>query len=332
MVCQYHRRSYKLGDKLMRYLLKTGLILLVMGMTLISISRTGFCEWVTTDNGVKVWQDFMRYGIKTISWTGQVDGDGFATGNGTLIRINKDDSSFKYIGGMLKGKYNGFGSSVIPNGSRYDGDFVEGIFQGKGIMRTPGGIIVGDFKNGQPDGKLIARLSDGYVYIGDAVAGTYYGEGIKKWPNGSFYDGEFVKDILQGRGIFFDNSNGLALKGTFNNNQFVFNKDNVIREGEITDRNLSEGVIISKGGLVFLGDFVRANYSGHGIKRWQNGTIYKGEFTSGQPSGIGVMIMPDNTIYQGQFVAGKISTGIVILPNNTIREGNFVTSEYIEKK
>jgi hypothetical protein len=57
----------------------------------------------------------------------------------------------------------------MENGDKYEGWFVEGIYNGKGIE----------------------SLSNGYIYEGSFENGIYHGHGKLKMNNGDFYDGKW---------------------------------------------------------------------------------------------------------------------------------------------
>jgi hypothetical protein len=62
-------------------------------------------------------------------------------------------------------------------GNVYEGDFVDGVFNGKGKLATNDGEYVGEFKNGEQHGK-----------------------GEFKWGNGSSYRGNYFKGLREGYG------------------------------------------------------------------------------------------------------------------------------------
>ena len=80
------------------------------------------------------------------------------------------------------------------------GDFVDGIWTGKGIYKEPGGInYEGDFVGGKSSGKGIVTFANGNRYAGDFVDGKFSGKGIYRGANGVSYAGDFVDGKYNGR-------------------------------------------------------------------------------------------------------------------------------------
>lgn len=114
------------------------------------------------------------------------------------------------------------------DGTVYEGYLKDGLFHGKGQLRTPEGKLFysGNFRQGQYHGfgRLIfsfgkakyqgtfqegrmtgsGRLTqNGYVYQGDIQDGKRHGSGICRWDEGAkgFYDGEWEDDLPHGQGM-----------------------------------------------------------------------------------------------------------------------------------
>ena len=77
----------------------------------------------------------------------------------------------------------------FEDGSKYDGQLVNGVPEGHGSIVFPeGGKYTGEFKNGMMDG-----------------------EGVYNYPNGSTYEGSFKKGLRHGKGVYtrpFQNTTG----------------------------------------------------------------------------------------------------------------------------
>jgi len=132
---------------------------------------TVFCDaaeakgiWSTTDKGYKVWNESPQPN-ETFTWTGDVDSEGYATGNGLLQCYQSGKPNGKYEGNLLKGKATGKGVFTYPDGSRYEGGYLDGKENGQGILTlTGGGSYSGDIVAGKPSGKGVFTLPDGDRY------------------------------------------------------------------------------------------------------------------------------------------------------------------------
>ncbi|GHT91410.1 hypothetical protein FACS1894122_03800 [Alphaproteobacteria bacterium] len=98
---------------------------------------------------------------------------------------------------------------------RIKGGIYTGILNGKhephglGIKVFRGGIQVGNFANGKPNGKGMMMFSDGIIYVGDYVDGLPHGKGKVLFSNrNALYAGDFVKGEWQGKGKLI-NSDGI---------------------------------------------------------------------------------------------------------------------------
>tara|TARA_B100000945_G_scaffold105810_1_gene83827 strand:- start:94 stop:486 length:393 start_codon:yes stop_codon:yes gene_type:complete len=72
--------------------------------------------------------------------------------------IGEKDSHAKYKGDVVVGKPHGFGTVVYPDGNKYVGYWMNGLFHGQGIYTT---------------------ASDGYSYVGEYRIGSLW-NGIMK--------------------------------------------------------------------------------------------------------------------------------------------------------
>lgn len=152
-----------------------------------------------------------KYGKRSFSYNALYKGkfkDGKPHGKGTLIL----PTGSKYVGdfrnGMLTGKGN-FGN--------YKGEFVNGKLNGKGSYYGRWFEYVGEFKNGEPHGKgTLTELSGGKKYIGEFKNGAKDGHGTVILPNGERLEGTFKDGNLYqwGSHIFAD---GHRYVGEFKN-------------------------------------------------------------------------------------------------------------------
>lgn len=60
-----------------------------------------------------------------------------------------------YVGSMQSGRYDGLGVYKYPDGTRYEGNFKNGLFHGTGKFVFANGVYEGTFKNGKVGCNLI---------------------------------------------------------------------------------------------------------------------------------------------------------------------------------
>ena len=79
------------------------------------------------------------------------------------IEIGDKDFHAKYIGDVMIGKPHGIGTVVYPDGNKYVGEWMNGLFHGQGIYTT---------------------ASDGYSYVGEYRIGSLW-NGTMKGKDGT---------------------------------------------------------------------------------------------------------------------------------------------------
>ena len=77
----------------------------------------------------------------------------------------------------------------MPNGTKYEGFFVEDKFEGLGSLTTLQSKYEGNFKNGFLNGHGRLIKSDGSIYEGNFFDNIKNGFGEEIWTNGSHYLG-----------------------------------------------------------------------------------------------------------------------------------------------
>lgn len=148
------------------------------------------------------------------AYAGCISGDCF-NGYGTFVY--KDHS--KYTGSFLYGRPHGKGTYYQADGSVYTGPFENGVKHGLGKMVfTSGDIYTGHFFNGMVQGRGRMAYSNGDVYLGDWIEGRASGEGKYQFANGDVYEGEIVDGYISGYGRM-TLSNGDYYEGGWVNNK-----------------------------------------------------------------------------------------------------------------
>ena len=152
------------------------------------------------------------------------------TGWGREIRNNGDIYEGKFINGKLNGK--GIYKNKIKNIS-YIGDFINSEKHGKGELFTKEHHYNGDFVNNKFEGKGKIEIYAEGEYEGDFKNGSFDGNGMLKWKNGGCYKGQLSKGKQHGYGEETDKDHNIY-KGYFRNG----NKD-------------GEAKFITKDGIVY---------------------------------------------------------------------------------
>ena len=148
---------------------------------------------------------------------------GKMNGNGEHVR--KDGSVYKGV--FKNGKYDGLGKEFFgegtkfegfftdgekkygtyewKNGSKYQGQFLNGLFHGKGVYNWSNKKSYnGNWLNGRMNGKGKFTYQDGSYYEGEFVNGKKSGYGVYKWGNDKYYEGKWKNDKQNGYGVYYD--------------------------------------------------------------------------------------------------------------------------------
>ena len=134
--------------------------------------------------------------------------------------IRFDDGSW-YLGQIADSLFNGFGKMVYADSTVYEGEWKDGLWEGKGEIRyTDGDSYSGQFSRHEFNGYGTYRYSDGAVYEGYWKDGMFNGSGTMNYADGSIYAGEWSNDMKNGVGVLYESQTGLLLKGEFFNDLF----------------------------------------------------------------------------------------------------------------
>ena len=171
----------------------------VSASMLLFSSGQGIAEtWASDSNGCKVLNQNPSPGY-TITWDGRCS-NGYADGNGVLEWLKDGKTVSRYEGDYVKGKTNGKGVYSYENGDRYEGEFIDGKKQGKGIFTAKGFRYEGDWGNDKSNGKGILTFENENRYEGDFLDDKQTGKGL--YISKSFrYEGDFLNGKAAGKGI-----------------------------------------------------------------------------------------------------------------------------------
>lgn len=132
-----------------------------------------------------------------VAWTGDC-ADGFAEGLGTATFTSADGKTQSFTGIFAHGAVSdGHVVSRWGQGWSYDGDAVDGVFDGDGILTTASADrFEGRWTGGKMNGFGILRRADGERYAGFWKDDKPNGEGELRHADGSVVRGEFVDGRL----------------------------------------------------------------------------------------------------------------------------------------
>ena len=192
-----------------------------------------------------------------------------------------------YKGFFENDKIKGRGRLMLANRYIYEGDFVEGLFNGFGKLYTLNGLkYEGNWKNDMQDGYGVEKYSDGSCYSGMFKKGIKHGKGKFEFKNGDIYEGDFENEEMTGWGIYK-------------------RKDGRIYVGMVK-KHLIEGigVFIWKDNKRYLGEYHNELKDGFGIFYTNDGRNYAGFWKEGKQHGVGII-----TNVYGQKYYAKYNNG-----------------------
>ncbi|GAV84110.1 MORN domain-containing protein [Cephalotus follicularis] len=121
----------------------------------------------------------------------------------------------RYEGDWIDGRYDGYGIESWAKGSRYRGQYKQGLRHGNGVYRFyTGDSYSGQWFNGQSHGVGVQTCSDGSCYVGEFKCGVKHGLGCYHFRNGDRYAGEYFGDKVHGFGVYHF-ANGHCYEGSW---------------------------------------------------------------------------------------------------------------------
>ena len=148
---------------------------------------------------------------------GDINDENEMDGLGKLI-----SPDMQRIGEWRKNVFYGWGREVRNDGKIFEGKFVNGELNGKGICKDGAELYIGEFKNYNKHGKGRIEIYDEGVYEGNFNGGSIDGQGVFKYPNGDFYEGEMKKGKMEGNGKL-TYANGKVVEGQFSDGKLIGN-------------------------------------------------------------------------------------------------------------
>ncbi len=216
----------------------------------------------------------------------------------------------------------------------YQGDFKNGMPNGKGKMIYSSCIHEGIFVDGKLNGAGKSTLSSGEILEGVFVNGKLNGEGKRTFSNGEVHEGVFVDSILNGIGeiIFSDAnirsavlySNKESIEGVFVNGKLNGEGKRIFHDGEVHEGNFVDSILNGIGKITLRGRNLMVG--NHSVEYYMESR--EGVFVDGLLNGEGKVFIYDIIskpfkIYDGIFVNGKLTNGKLKIFEK-VKEGAFV--------
>ena len=108
-----------------------------------------------------------------------------------------------YEGQYLNGKKHGFGVLQTPEGYEYEGTFENNKYEGKGrLILSENEYYIGGWKDGKRKGQGKYLNGEGLLYEGEWDNDTQTGVGQEVWANGTVYEGMFYEGVKNSQGKF----------------------------------------------------------------------------------------------------------------------------------
>jgi len=177
-------------------------------------------------------------------------------------------------------------------------------------MATPPGAPANQANYQMKNGYHVKTWGDGSRYEGEWVDDMMTGRGFMVWADGRRYDGEWFENRCNGRGVL-----------TY--------KDGRRYEGEYKlDKMHGRGVYIWAEGARYEGEYKEDKKNGRGVQTWPSGARYEGEYVDSMQTGYGLMTWADGRRYEGYWVNSKC-TGFGTL---THKDGRRYEGQYVNDK
>ncbi|XP_034709811.1 uncharacterized protein LOC117932642 isoform X1 [Vitis riparia] len=151
--------------------------------------------------------------------------------------------SGRYEGDWVDGKYDGYGVETWARGSRYRGQYRQGLRNGFGVYRFyTGDVYAGQWSNGQSHGCGTHTCEDGSRYVGEFKWGVKHGHGHYHFRNGDTYAGEYFADKMHGFGIY-KFANGHRYEGAWHEGRRQGLGMYTFRNGETQSGHWQNGIL-----------------------------------------------------------------------------------------
>lgn len=112
---------------------------------------------------------------------------------------------YRYRGQMSDGNPDGKGMCISPDGTVWDGFWLNGKPTKRGTIKWKNGQVYdGEWNSYGPNGEGKMMYPDKRVYTGTFRDGERHGQGTLTMPYGESFKGEFVDDMISENGTYYD--------------------------------------------------------------------------------------------------------------------------------
>ena len=210
----------------------------------------------------------------------------------------------KYVGSAHNKIPYGSGKQTMPNGDCYQGEFINGVRQGKGILTTKRFVYDGEWFNNRFNGYGKISYRSGESYEGDFKDGQRHGIGCFIKTPVDWYKGDWAHNIRCGNGV---KSTSLGIyKGRFQN-----------------DKQHGKGVMVYTNGHSYDGFWSKDVRCGFGIFKTL-AFSYEGHWSNDQYHGSGTLKCVQTGMYEGMWKYGlRHRKGRQIYLNKDVYDGKW---------
>ncbi|KAJ4824951.1 hypothetical protein Tsubulata_014971 [Turnera subulata] len=171
-------------------------------------------EMVMSQRGREREKEIVREGVEFYSNGDFYEGE-FHKGKCNGSGVYNFFVNGRYEGDWIDGRYDGYGIESWARGSRYRGQYRQGLRHGFGVYRFyTGDSYAGEWCNGQSHGVGVQTCSDASCYVGEFKFGLKHGLGVYHFRNGDRYAGEYFGDKIHGFGVYHF-ANGHCYEGSW---------------------------------------------------------------------------------------------------------------------
>jgi len=182
------------------------------------------------------------------SYTGEVNSSKVPEGAGVFeYRGDDEDGRLMYDGEWKNKAAHGYGVMRWQNGDRYEGDWSDGLRQGKGkyTSKSTGGKYDGEYNNDLKEGSGKYTFSNGDWYDGEWKSGVRHGHGVYVWKDkNEKYEGSWEAGLKEGEGKF-TYASGDVFTGPYVAGNRHGMGELVKADGEVRSENYKEGKLVN---------------------------------------------------------------------------------------
>lgn len=121
-----------------------------------------------------------------------------AHGRGIMKVSSKISGEKKYNGDFLNGRFDGDGILAYQDGRKYKGKFENGKFVAGIVLYPNGNTYEGQLLKEKPHGEGVLTLPDGRKYIGEFRKGEFSGNGKLVFPDGQELECRYKNGVYFG--------------------------------------------------------------------------------------------------------------------------------------